>query len=65
MYKRQAPGRVVPYKDARSKAIAAFEKDYVAGIIEACGGNVSEAARRAQMDRSYLFELMKKAGVRG
>lgn len=60
-----SPSRVVPYKDARAKAIAAFEKDYVTEVIEACGGNVSEAARRAQMDRSYLFELMKKAGVRG
>jgi len=62
-----APGEtsaLIPYKEARVQALAGFEKAYVTAVLAACNGNVSEAARRAQMDRSYLFDLMKRAGVK-
>ncbi|MBL8610185.1 MAG: sigma 54-dependent Fis family transcriptional regulator [Myxococcales bacterium] len=52
------------YRDARAEAIAAFERDYVTRLIEAAAGNASEAARRAQMDRPYLLQLLRKYGLR-
>ncbi len=52
------------YRDARAHAIGDFERRYLTALIESVGGNASEAARRAQMDRPYLLSLLKKYGLR-
>jgi DNA-binding NtrC family response regulator len=59
-----APATVERYRDARARALAAFERDYLARLIASCKGNASEAARKAQMDRPYLLSLLKKYGLR-
>jgi DNA-binding NtrC family response regulator len=53
-----------PYREARARAVAAFEQSYLRQLSEACGGNASEAARRAKMDRPYLLGLLRKHGLR-
>jgi len=55
----------VRYRDAKAEAVAAFERTYLAALIAASSNNVSEAARRAQMDRPYLIALLKRYGLRG
>ena len=55
---------VAVYRDARAEAVAAFERDYLARLLAATGGNVSEAARRARMDRVYLSQLLRRHGLR-
>jgi DNA-binding NtrC family response regulator len=52
------------YKDARAAAVAAFEHEFLTRLLAATGGNVSEAARRARMDRVYLGQLLKRHGLR-
>jgi DNA-binding NtrC family response regulator len=52
------------YRDARAAAVTAFERDYLARLLAATAGNVSEAARRARMDRVYLTQLLKRHGLR-
>ncbi len=59
-----APPPAERYRDARAHAIAEFERRYLTTLIETAGGNASEAARRAQMDRPYLLSLLKKYGLR-
>ncbi len=54
----------VRYRDARAKAIAAFEESYARALMARCEGNASEAARRAGMDRPYLLSLLRKHGLR-
>lgn len=54
-----------PYKEARAAMIDAFEREYVAEILETSGGNITQAARRAGIDRVYLHRLMKKHGLGG
>jgi DNA-binding NtrC family response regulator len=54
----------LPYREARSHAVASFERSYLRKLTEACGGNASEAARRAKMDRPYLLGLLRKHGLR-
>jgi DNA-binding NtrC family response regulator len=54
----------LPYREARAHAVAAFERSYLRRLTEACGGNASEAARRAKMDRPYLLGLLRKHGMR-
>jgi DNA-binding NtrC family response regulator len=58
------PGFDQPYRDARARAINDFERAYLSWLIQACGGNASEAARRARMDRPYLLGLLRKHGLR-
>ncbi|HEY6876754.1 MAG TPA: hypothetical protein VI299_02000, partial [Polyangiales bacterium] len=54
----------LPYREARARAVSEFERDYLARLSQACSGNASEAARRAQMDRPYLLSLLRKHGLR-
>jgi DNA-binding NtrC family response regulator len=54
----------LPYREARARAVAAFERRYLRELTEACNGNASEAARRAKMDRPYLLGLLRKHGLR-
>jgi DNA-binding NtrC family response regulator len=57
-------GEALRYREARARAVAAFEQAYVSELIRACDGNASEAARRAGMDRPYLLTLLRKYGLR-
>jgi DNA-binding NtrC family response regulator len=60
----EAPPTDVPFRVAKESAIAAFEKAYLAPLIERCNGNVSQAAREARMDRMYLHQLAQKHGFK-
>ena len=48
------------FRAAKDRLINAWEADYVAKLLARSGGNVSEAARRAGVDRAYLHRLIKK-----
>jgi DNA-binding NtrC family response regulator len=59
-----APGMVdLPYREAKLRAIAAFDAAYFRALLEQTGGNVSEAARRAELDRSNFRRAARKAGA--
>jgi DNA-binding NtrC family response regulator len=53
------------YREQRARFEEAFEKRYVAWLLERHEGNVSAAAREADMDRKYLYKLAKKHGFKG
>ncbi len=53
----------LPFKEAKERLVASFEKDYVAALLDRCEGNVSRAAREAGIDRVYLHRLLKKHGL--
>ena len=48
----------VPFKIAKQQLIDAFERDYIKALLRAARYNVSEAARRAKIDRMYLHKLI-------
>jgi transcriptional regulator of acetoin/glycerol metabolism len=52
-----------PYAEARRTALERFEEGYVLGVLRLHGGNVSEAARHAGIDRAYLHRLIKRHGI--
>jgi len=52
-----------PYAEARRVALERFEEGYVLGVLRIHGGNVSEAARHAGIDRAYLHRLIKRHGI--
>jgi DNA-binding NtrC family response regulator len=55
---------VAAYRDARATALHRFEAEYLRTLIDRAGGNASEAARLARMDRPYLLTLLRKHGLR-
>jgi transcriptional regulator with GAF, ATPase, and Fis domain len=48
----------VPFKVAKQELIDAFERQYLGALLRATRHNVSEAARRAQIDRMHLHKLI-------
>ncbi len=48
------------YKAARASILHQFEARYCAYVLTGAKGNVSRAARDAQMDRSHLLELLQR-----
>ena len=59
-----ASGAITAYRDARAAALSRFEAEYLRTLIDRAGGNASEAARIARMDRPYLLTLLRKHGLR-
>src|SRR5690606_5648227 len=54
----------LPYREAKERAIHAFETSYFAALLQRAGGNVSEAARQAGLDRSNFRRAAKRAGLK-
>jgi len=52
------------YREAKAKALASFERRYFTQLRESTQANVSEAARRAGLDRSNFRRAIKRAGIR-
>ncbi|HEY5089758.1 MAG TPA: sigma 54-interacting transcriptional regulator, partial [Polyangia bacterium] len=54
----------LPFKEAKAGIIDAFEREYIAALLKRHGGNLSAAARAAEIDRKHLRELLRKHGLR-
>jgi DNA-binding NtrC family response regulator len=48
-----------PYREARKR----FERDYFQSMLSQAQGNMAEAARRAGIDRSQFFRIVKRLGI--
>jgi DNA-binding NtrC family response regulator len=53
----------VPFKQAKARVIEEFEKRYLLELLEACEGNVTRAAARAETERRTLGRLLQKHGI--
>src|SRR4026209_2553559 len=51
------------FRDTKEKWNELFERRYLAWLIKRAEGNISKAARDADMDRKYLHKLLRKYGV--
>ena len=56
----QGAEATLPFKDAKDQLINAFERQYLVDLLDRYDGNVSKAARAADMDRKSITRLMKK-----
>jgi DNA-binding NtrC family response regulator len=54
----------LPYRRARSALLDVFERRYVEQALDQSGGNVALAARKAGMNRTYLFDLIRRHDLR-
>jgi DNA-binding NtrC family response regulator len=53
------------FGEAKRSAVAAFEQRYFGDLVRATGGNVSEMARRAGMERHHVRMFLKKYALGG
>ena len=50
----------INFKAAKEEWLAAFEKEYLESLLTKHGGNLSQAAREAQVDRKHFRRLARK-----
>ena len=50
--------------DDYNEALARFEIDYLRQLLNSVGGNIEEAAKKANMNMATIYRKMKKYGVR-
>ena len=53
-----------PIKAGREQWIKHFERLYLSEILESQGGNVTKAAKAANVDRGHFYRLMMRCGLR-
>lgn len=53
----------VGFKDAKERWVSSFEQEFIRGLLERHNGNISHAAREADIDRKYFRKLMKKYDI--
>ncbi|WP_137718227.1 sigma 54-interacting transcriptional regulator [Methylobacillus flagellatus] len=53
---REDIGAIMPFETARKH----FERDYLVKLLKATGGNVSQAARLAQRNRTEFYKLLQR-----
>jgi transcriptional regulator with GAF, ATPase, and Fis domain len=53
----------IPFRVLKDRTIEEFERGYLSALLRWSGGNVSRAARKANVDRMYLHRLLQRHGL--
>ena len=61
--KEEAQSSAGSFKQARDRLMARFERDYLVDLIEGVKGNISAAARKANLSRSQFYRLLERHGL--
>ncbi len=51
------------FHEVKDRVISQFERDYLTRLIARAAGNMSKAARQANIDRTTLYRLIEKHGL--
>ena len=60
-----AGARGPSFLEARERLLGDFDRQFLVALLERHRGNVSAAAREAQLARSFLYKLLEKHGLAG
>jgi DNA-binding NtrC family response regulator len=53
----------LPFKEAKAQLVDSFEREYIRAQLKRHEGNLSAAARAAEVDRKHFRELLRKHGL--
>jgi len=53
----------LPYSEAREIARTEFDQDYISGLLRLTEGNITQAARKAGMDRSNFRRVVRRIQI--
>ena len=53
----------LPFQEAKRLHQLSFERRYMTQLLDESGGNLAEAARRAGVARTYMYELLARLGL--
>ena len=53
-----------PFHEAKAEVVEQFERAYLADLLARSGGNMSQAARTAGLERKYLYRILDRYGMR-
>ncbi len=53
-----------PYKEARRKALDAFNTKYITNALNKNSGNVTNAAKESEIERQYLQRMLKRYNIK-
>jgi DNA-binding NtrC family response regulator len=53
----------LPYAEAKSKLLSAFEFQYLRDLFSRCDGNISAASRESGIDRKHLRSLLRRNDI--
>ena len=54
----------LPLREARRHWLEPLEKEYLEKLLRKHGGNISKAARAAEIDRQTIYRMLRKYGIR-
>ncbi|MBW2703655.1 MAG: sigma-54-dependent Fis family transcriptional regulator [Deltaproteobacteria bacterium] len=54
------PGETRTFKEEKRKLVSEFEQNYASKMLSLNGGNITRAAKAANMDRKNFWQLLKK-----
>jgi DNA-binding NtrC family response regulator len=52
-----------PFHEAKDELVGRFEREYLEDLMRRSGGRMAEAARRAGLERKYLYRLLERVGI--
>jgi len=54
---------LMPFEQAKRDFLNSFEKHYIEDLLLRCKGNISRAARKAQVTRSFIYQKIKQYNI--